>query len=183
MGTSKKHKTMDDLADYRAKMAAKYAAEPKRDTSKDSDWPSGPKMKQIFGDKIYDKPGHSVETEKALAGKIVGVYFSAHWCPPCRGFTPVLADFYRKAQASGKKFAIVFCSSDKDAASHNAYFSEMPWYSLSFGNKHIKPLATQFGVSGIPSLIILDKNGKEITRDGRGDVTKGLSTAFAKWSK
>ena len=26
----------------------------------------------------------------------IGLYFSAHWCPPCRGFTPVLADTYNK---------------------------------------------------------------------------------------
>lgn len=36
------------------------------------------------------KPGSEV-----FAGKdFICIYFSAHWCPPCRGFTPVLKDFY-----------------------------------------------------------------------------------------
>ena len=30
--------------------------------------------------------------------KVFAIYFSAHWCPPCRGFTPKLAEWYTKDQ-------------------------------------------------------------------------------------
>ena len=39
--------------------------------------------------------GSQVQADSALNGKkVVCIYFSAHWCPPCRAFTPVLKDFY-----------------------------------------------------------------------------------------
>ena len=49
----------------------------------------------------------------SLNGKdVVGLYFSAHWCPPCRGFTPKLAFAYAEMISLGKSFEIVFLSSD-----------------------------------------------------------------------
>jgi len=41
------------------------------------------------------------------------IYFSAHWCPPCRSFTPQLADAYEKCMGD-KNFEIIFLSSDRD---------------------------------------------------------------------
>ena len=47
-------------------------------TKKMADWVS------LFGDKIQTKDGLK-DTKELLSGKkVVGVYFSAHWCPPCR---------------------------------------------------------------------------------------------------
>jgi hypothetical protein len=38
----------------------------------------------LLGDTLVrTKGGASVNTADALRGKTVGLYFSAHWCPPC----------------------------------------------------------------------------------------------------
>ena len=32
---------------------------------------------------------------------VLALYFSAHWCPPCRQFTPLLARAYSQAKQAG----------------------------------------------------------------------------------
>ena len=69
---------------------------------------------------------------------MVGLYFSAHWCPPCRGFTPKLADAYKELIGLGKSFEIVFLSSDKSEDAFKEYFNEMPWVALPFAKRDLK---------------------------------------------
>jgi nucleoredoxin len=104
-------------------------------------------------------------------GKNVGLYFSAHWCPPCRGFTPELARIYRTVSAT-HPFEIIFISSDKNEGEFNEYRHEMPWISLPFADRDRKAaLSKKYGVRGIPSLVLLDSNGNTITTEGRSAVT------------
>ena len=56
-------------------------------------------MLELLGDKLLSSSGN-VMTVEALKGKAVGLYFSAHWCPPCRGFTPKLTQVYKSLKAS-----------------------------------------------------------------------------------
>ena len=91
----------------------------------------------LLGSKLQGKSGE-VDTATALADKYVGLYFSAHWCPPCRGFTPELAKTYTKLTGEGKPFEIVFLSSDKADASFNEYYDTMPWLALPYSDRDRK---------------------------------------------
>jgi len=123
----------------------------------------------LFGASLQSKDG-SVDTAAALEGKVVGIYFSAHWCPPCRGFTPKLAEFYTTS-LKNKGMEIVFISSDRDEDSFNEYFKDMPWLALPYADRDAKAaLSKKFKVNGIPSFVILDSNGGTITKDGRSKV-------------
>merc|ERR1712072_859827 len=112
------------------------------------------------------------------------LYFSAHWCPPCRGFTPKLVEFFSKLEKKYPDASIAFVSSDKDSKAWASYFQSMGenWLSLPYDARNQKErLSKAFGVNGIPSLILLDSeaNGREtITTSGRGFVMENQIEDF-----
>ena len=73
--------------------------------------------------------GHEV-----LNGKIVGLYFSAGWCPPCQQFTPQLGELYEELKNRNANFEIVFLSFDKNADDMEGYFrsKHKDWFVLPF---------------------------------------------------
>ena len=76
-----------------------------------------------------------VLTSSKYSFDMVAIYFSAHWCGPCRGFTPLLSKVYSEVKAAGKAFEIVFVSADRDEKSMASYFAEMPWLALQWADK------------------------------------------------
>jgi len=111
---------------------------------------------------------------------VIALYFSAHWCGPCRGFTPRLAAMYKECQAANKRFDIIFISSDRDQSSFDSYFKEMPWKALAYSKRDLKgELSEMYGVEGIPSLVLLKADGTEITRSGREIV--GVGAEYFPW--
>merc|ERR1711988_83039 len=137
---------------------------------------------ELFGDELTTKDGKTKTGNVLEDVDAVGIYFSAHWCPPCRGFTPKLAEIYTTMKANGKKFEIVFVSSDRDEASFDDYFKDMPWLALPFADRAGKDrLNKKFKVQGIPSLVIVDKDGQTITTDGRSAVSEDPQGANFPW--
>jgi len=130
-------------------------------------------LEDLLGPELETKAGKASTTDALAGADAIGIYFSAHWCPPCRGFTPKLAEIYNTMKENGKKFEIVFASSDRDEAAFDEYFAEMPWISLPYANRDAKEaLSKKFKVQGIPTLVIIDKEGTTITTDGRSAVTE-----------
>eukprot|EP00961_Rhodomonas_salina_P076566 1028109-Rhodomonas_salina.2 len=128
-------------------------------------------MERLLGNEIQllKKDGTSITVAGLPKEGVIGLYFSAHWCPPCRGFTPKLAEAYNKIRSDGKALEIVFVSSDKDEGAFAAYHAEQPWLALPFAQRGLKnALSNMFEIKGIPSLVLLDAaTGKTITKDGR----------------
>jgi thiol-disulfide isomerase/thioredoxin len=110
----------------------------------------------------------AVECEAALAeAQVVGIYFSASWCGPCRQATPVLAETYKQIRKKhGAAFEIVCVSHDQNEAAFQRYFQKMPWLALPFHTLQKTVLGELFQVEGIPTLVLVDSNGKVISRDG-----------------
>lgn len=128
----------------------------------------GPKLVQLLGDKLQAKTGKFNTAQ--LKARVVALYFSAHWCGPCRSFTPVLKGMFNDLKSQG--IEIVFVSSDQNEVEFAKYYGEMPWLALPFDERELKDdLSEQFRIQGIPSLIVLDgKTGAIISDDGRRDV-------------
>jgi nucleoredoxin len=132
---------------------------------------------------LHDADGKEIDAT-SLKGKHVGLYFSAHWCPPCRAFTPSLVKF-RDANVE-KDFEIVFVSLDNSQGDKKKYIKqmEMKWPSIpGAGSKTADSLAQQFEISGIPALIILAPDGSVVTSQGREDVMMSSETALSKWKE
>lgn len=116
------------------------------------------------------------DTSKLLEGKqVVGLYFSASWCGPCRQFTPQLAAFYKEIQAQygPDSFEIIFISRDQSLDDLVKYYSKMPWLAVTAENvdRVAQLLAPRYQMQGIPHLVILDGEDASVyTLDGRGKV-------------
>ena len=111
--------------------------------------------------------------ERLASAEIIGIYFSAHWCPPCRQFTPKLVKTYNAMKSRGAPIEILFISADKSKEEFDSYFASMPW--IAHPNAADCGLDREFGVSGLPSLIFIKTDGTVITQDGRALVDRDPS--------
>jgi nucleoredoxin len=98
------------------------------------------------------------------APKYTALYFSAHWCPPCRMFTPKLVEWYKEFKAKHPDFELVFVSSDQDEAAMQEYIKgdNMPWPYVKF-DKAKEEIFRKYSSDGIPYLVLIDENGKDLT--------------------
>ena len=95
----------------------------------------------------------TIHIHKAFVNKVVLLYASAHWCPPCRQFTPQLARFYAQYSDS---IEIVFLSCDHDESDFTKYFNTMPWKAIPYDEPIREELMQKIQVSGIPRLVVLN---------------------------
>jgi nucleoredoxin len=87
-------------------------------------------------------------------------YYTASWCGPCQQFTPSLVEFYEKKKNSN--FEIVLITSDRDEEAMEGYAvkKNMPWPQLKLKEAAAFKKEFNHGVSGIPSVMVCELDGK-----------------------
>ena len=129
--------------------------------------------------------------EELAPKQIYGLYFSAHWCGPCRKFTPQLVAYYNQIARDHPEFEIIFVSADKSANDMAIYMREsgMPWPAIEYSKLANVPTLQKYAGRGIPDLVIVDASGKVLADSyvsgkyvGPARVLDDLSTIFARGS-
>jgi thiol-disulfide isomerase/thioredoxin len=91
------------------------------------------------------------------------IYFSAHWCAPCRKMTPSLVEFYNETKSSHPEFEFIFVSADRDQSAMHDYlrWARMPWPALAWQQRSSIPEIVSIQPRlGIPYLAMLGEDGR-----------------------
>ena len=140
-------------------------------------------MEALLGPILLGKNGpiHSSNVNS----RFILIYFSAHWCPPCRGFTPRLGMFYDSVnKPANQQVEVIYISRDRNPDQFNDYYSEMPWLALPFEDKHrIAELGTRYQVQQIPALILIDREGNMVRNTCRMEVINKGPACLQLWEQ
>ncbi len=123
-----------------------------------------------------DPNGNEVALSSVVGEKYVLVDFWAAWCTPCRKENPNLVKLYN--QYSSKGFEIFGVSFDRERDAWLAAIENdgLTWPQVSDLGGWENSVAKVYGIMSIPSNVLLDKEGKIIAKNLRGeDLEKKLA--------
>ncbi len=116
-----------------------------------------------------------------LKGKVILVDFWATWCGPCRAELPRVKKIYADYHAKGLEVLGVSC--DENVEALNKFLKanpDMPWPQLFDAAKPgWHPLATEYGVKGIPTMFLIDKKGVLRSVEAREDFEAQIPKLLA----
>ena len=138
-----------------------------------------PGNEMLVGGTFIDDTEYKAED---YAGKTVLIDFWATWCGPCRGEIPNVKKLY--AYYHEKGFEIIGISSDRDVETLKKFIEkeEMPWKQMMRDKALVadgQTMGSYYGVTGIPTMILIGPDGKVITVNARGQaLEKALADIY-----
>jgi nucleoredoxin len=126
----------------------------------------------VKGDLVHLQNGAMTRFDDSVLEnkKLIAFYFSAHWCGPCRKFTPQLVDYYNRVVPQHPEFELIFVSLDKSQFGMETYIREsnMPWPAIDYQKLADVAAIRRYGGDAIPCLVLVDATGKVISQSFAG---------------
>ncbi len=104
-------------------------------------------------------------------GKVVLIDVWATWCAPCVKEMPEIVETYRKYHSAGLE--VIGISLDKDKAALETFIrrKSIPWPQYFQGTSPRNEFVDRFGITGIPQMWLLDRQGLIVSFNIREHVT------------
>jgi len=121
-------------------------------------------------DVTLDQPDGNALTLSSLRGKYLLIDFWASWCKPCREENPVMVKLYDRYKDKG--FEILGISMDESRRQWLGAIKNdgLAWRHVSDLKGAASPAAQAYNVQAIPMTVLLDKTGRILARNLRGDA-------------
>ncbi|KAJ1928759.1 hypothetical protein IWQ60_001759 [Tieghemiomyces parasiticus] len=118
-----------------------------------------------------------------LQGKLIGLYFSASWCHPCRIFSPRLDTFTKRHP---EDFVPIFISLDLNETAMRRYLEQHPaWLALPFKHQATcLDLADKLEIQTLPTLIVCEADtGRPVSAWGVEAIQKNPCRCLKEWRR
>ncbi len=122
--------------------------------------------------------GRKIELAK-LKGKVVLIDFWATWCGPCVAEIPNMKSAYEKLHPKGFEIIGISLDDDKNALQALVRQKQLPWPQFFESEKDENRYAKEYGVSSIPAMWLVDKQGNLVDTNARDGLEKKVEKLLA----
>ena len=129
--------------------------------------PGKPTVGERYDFSLVSMDGEELSCD-TLAGKVVVLDFWATWCGPCVKELPHLRELYAEYADDGLEIVGLSFDRSRNRLTKFLGANDVPWPQVFLTEAQQRQVGENTGVTSIPRLFVLDRDGKLVTTQGRG---------------